>query len=479
VPNTPAESATFDRFGTYTVTLDGSSGPVAINHLNIVRGDVTLRPNGVADATVSAAGNVSLNGNVTLAEISDTHLHLQAQGSLTLGSGTQVTVNGGSLAASSTTLAGGTATDATLVQLLDGATGSFGSLSIAPTGSVTSRAGMDLYDGATATVQGMSISTVTGSGLGEVNVSASTLTQPAARTATIGAVSNPAGGRGLFTVSDMGTAQLGSVVVNSTGGLYNNSGMLRVTGPSFTVRGGKYQEKGSATRDFAAATNLRVEAGGEMSLVGAPLTISSGQTLTVLDGTMKSTGGVFLNGGALTLGAGASVIGNVSWGSGSRLVVHHDASPTTTPLHVNGVASLAGTLDFQSLAIAPLGLTEGSTLPLLTAGSIVGEFDAVMGPALAAGLKWSFEQSPTSLVAMVVAAPLAGDFNGDGLVNAADYTVWRDSVAAGNPVGAYATWAANYGASLRTGPGVAVPEPGVLALLGCLLGAIASRRLVQ
>lgn len=473
VPNTAAESATFDLFGTYAVTLDGSSGPVAINHLNIVRGNVTLRANGVADATINAAGNVSFSGNVTLAEIADTYLHLQAQGALSVLAGSQVNLEGGSLSAASTTLAGGTATSATMIQLFDGSSCNCGALSIAPAGSATSRGGIDLYDGSSVTTLALSISAATGSGLGEINVTGSTLTQPASRTATIGAVSNPAGGLGLLTVSEAGTAQLGSAVVNTTGRVINNGGTLRIAGSSFTVRGGKYLESGAAIRDFSTATNLRIEAGGEMSLVGAALEIPATQTVTVLDGLLKSTGGVNVSGGALALGAGATVIGDVTWGSGSRLVVDFESNTEMAALFVDGVASLGGTIDFAALSPMTLGLEEGASLPLLTASSIVGEFDTFTAPSLASGLTWSFEQTPTSLVATVVAAPLAGDYNSDGLVNAADYTVWRDSLAGGNPVGTYSAWAGNYGATASV---TAVPEPGFSAVVTTVAGLAAWRR---
>lgn len=469
VPNTAAESATFDLFGTYAVTLDGSNGPVAINHLNIVRGNVSLRTNGVADATITAAGNASFSGQVTLAEIADTHLHLQASGGISVTAGTHVDVEGGSLAASSTTIAGGTATNTTRVQLLDGATGNFGALSIAPAGSVTSRAGIDLYGGAAATVLDMSISTAASSGLGEFNVQAATLTQPASRTTTLGAVNSISGGLGVLTVTDAGTLQLGSVIANPTGRIYNANGLVRVIGSSFTIRGGKYLESGAATRDFSAATNLRIESGGEMSLVGAALEIPATQTVTVLDGILKSTGGVNVSGGALSLGARATVIGDVTWGSGSRLVVDFESGTEVAALYVDGVASLGGTIDFTSLS----PMTLGASLPLLTASSIVGEFDAFTAPALASGLAWSFEQTPTSLVATVVAAPLAGDYNSDGLVNAADYTVWRDSLAGGNPVGSYSAWAGNYGA---TASAVGVPEPCFSAVVTALVGAATWRR---
>ena len=70
------------------------------------------------------------------------------------------------------------------------------------------------------------------------------------------------------------------------------------------------------------------------------------------------------------------------------------------------------------------------------------------------------------------------DFNGDGVVNAADYSVWRDSLgqtgvslaadADGDGVvtnADYAIWKSNFGAISVVGPGaaassaIAVPEP--------------------
>lgn len=81
-------------------------------------------------------------------------------------------------------------------------------------------------------------------------------------------------------------------------------------------------------------------------------------------------------------------------------------------------------------------------------------------------------------------AALPGDFNGDGAVDAADYTVWRDSyqvAQSGLPADAngdgvvdnadYDIWAANYGAT-QGATSVALPEPA--ALLGALLACSAS-----
>ncbi|TWT37326.1 Secreted effector protein pipB2 [Posidoniimonas corsicana] len=80
-----------------------------------------------------------------------------------------------------------------------------------------------------------------------------------------------------------------------------------------------------------------------------------------------------------------------------------------------------------------------------------------------------------------VGGGLPGDFNNDGVVDAADYTVWRDQVGApagtlpndptGAPVGPeqYATWRANFGQSAAQPAATAAPEPAaLLALLVCL-----------
>jgi hypothetical protein len=81
---------------------------------------------------------------------------------------------------------------------------------------------------------------------------------------------------------------------------------------------------------------------------------------------------------------------------------------------------------------------------------------------------------------MIAAAPgLAGDYNNDRVVDAADYTVWRNHVGAapgtlpndvdGGVIGSaqYARWKANFAAASLVG--VAVPESHACVLL--LLGA--------
>jgi hypothetical protein len=72
---------------------------------------------------------------------------------------------------------------------------------------------------------------------------------------------------------------------------------------------------------------------------------------------------------------------------------------------------------------------------------------------------------------------LAGDHNGDGRVDAADYVVWRKS---GGPPDGYTAWRTNFGRTSGSGTGLgaaAVPEPAslVLVALGMVLVAIPKR----
>ncbi|TWT85545.1 hypothetical protein Pla123a_03520 [Posidoniimonas polymericola] len=61
---------------------------------------------------------------------------------------------------------------------------------------------------------------------------------------------------------------------------------------------------------------------------------------------------------------------------------------------------------------------------------------------------------------MTAIAGLAGDFNNDGMVDAADYTVWRDGFGTTYDQSDYDDWAANYGAtSAPSAAAGAVPEP--------------------
>jgi hypothetical protein len=85
--------------------------------------------------------------------------------------------------------------------------------------------------------------------------------------------------------------------------------------------------------------------------------------------------------------------------------------------------------------------------------------------------------------------PLPGDYNTDGIVDAADYTVWRDRLGSGvslpndtTPgvgVDDYTRWKDNFGASTAgsaaaTGETAGVPEPATTILLVLGMTAVAA-----
>ncbi len=153
-------------------------------------------------------------------------------------------------------------------------------------------------------------------------------------------------------------------------------------------------------------------------------------------------------------------------------------------MQVGGSAMLSGIL---SVALEP-GYTPSpnEAFTILTAVDIAHSL-TLSGPD---GAKFSLANSTSSELVLTYIAGLPGDYNNDGNVNLADYTVWRDNLgaAAGTLVndpntGAigtaqYSTWKANFGATLPPSGWLAnstVPEPSTSVLFTLFAVATACR----
>jgi len=151
---------------------------------------------------------------------------------------------------------------------------------------------------------------------------------------------------------------------------------------------------------------------------------------------------------------------------------------------VDGTTTVGGGLPasglLATLTIDTTGLNSG-TFPLrLTVASELGPFATTL---------WSASGStpiPLSIRdgSLIVTIPIAGDFNFDGIVDAADYTVWRNGLGATYSPGDYDVWKSHFGEASGGGSvgsllaRHAVPEPGalILALVGAIITCAIGRR---
>ena len=163
--------------------------------------------------------------------------------------------------------------------------------------------------------------------------------------------------------------------------------------------------------------------------------VASGATLggTGFIGTTADKSNVLVStGGHLAPGVAAgklSVAGDVTWQTGSFFDVDFAGLTPVSQfdqLTIDGAATLSGTIKVSLLeGFAP---AVGDSFPILSAtGAVTGTFDGVASTG-ATGWKVVYGASSVTLV-----ATHAGDFNGDGLVDASDLTNWsgHSGVASG------------------------------------------------
>jgi hypothetical protein len=219
-------------------------------------------------------------------------------------------------------------------------------------------------------------------------------------------------------------------------------------------------------------------------------------------GELHNNGGTLAPGGSI--GTTNVLLSYIQSAGGSLAIEIDGAGPGQfDQLIVGGTADFDGTLDIfvspsytlslsDTFAIVQAGFIPLTGLANLLANSVL--------PTISSRLDWHLFHQPTLLTLAVVPA-LTGDFNADGVVDAADYVVWRKwSGQTGIGLAAdsnfdgivniidYFAWRGNYG---QTVPGAgsgrfsaAVPEPAsalLVMLAAFVLGpamARSPRRLV-
>jgi hypothetical protein len=84
--------------------------------------------------------------------------------------------------------------------------------------------------------------------------------------------------------------------------------------------------------------------------------------------------------------------------------------------------------------------------------------------------------SQEDLDAAILPAPGEADYNGDGLIDAADYVQWRKGLSPDDTEAGYELWKTHFGEMGSPGGGGAVPEPAVVSLLAIALAALPGSR---
>jgi hypothetical protein len=288
---------------------------------------------------------------------------------------------------------------------------------------------------------------------------------------------------------NIGTTESGATFSTSSGlaeinptGIVNvgagaNTGTLNVNG-DMDVDGGLLA--------VGAGSSVVVDAGNTMTLENSGTLAGSG-TVT---GNVVNTSGVVEPG---TSPGDLTINGDYSQSASGALAI--DLAGTTLGsdydrLLVSGHAALAGTLDVSLVSFVPQLNDQFDILNWSTQSGTFGMLDL---PSLTTGLVWDIGQLYTDGVLEVVSG-LAGDYNGNEEIDAADYTVWRDALTAASTSLAndptpgtvdesdFLYWRTHYGESLGSGSGsaAAVPEPNTLAMLflGSLLSLAVRRRKV-
>jgi T5SS/PEP-CTERM-associated repeat protein len=141
-----------------------------------------------------------------------------------------------------------------------------------------------------------------------------------------------------------------------------------------------------------------------------------------------------------------------------------------------GVAELGGTLEVSLISGFVPSL--GDAFKILTAaGGVSGTFASTIFPNLGSSLALELLYD-TNAVTLAVVPVLAGDYNNDGTVDAADYVLFRrhagtSTVLANDPIGGvigpaqYNQWRAHFGQSSAAGSfaNTSVPEPSTYMLV--------------
>ncbi len=302
----------------------------------------------------------------------------------------------------------------------------------------------------------------------------------------------------------LGTYSAADSLATYTGALNAGSAQLNLASSGYTSIAGSASIAGGA---IGSINGVRVKSGKTLSGFGSvngPLdnqgTVTGGTASNVLHLTGKVTGpgsftqNVSFEGSYSPGNSPASVsFDATTLASTNQLLMEIGGTTAGTQFdHITatGTLTLGGALNVSLInAFTPAA---GQSFDLLdfNPGSLSGTFSSINLPSLSAGLQWNASQLYST---GAISVNILGDYNGNGVVDAADYVVYRATLgtsgaalaADGNQngvidAGDYDVFRANFGHQAGSGAGAQfsapVPEPASLALATGVVFAIAGIR---
>ena len=305
-------------------------------------------------------------------------------------------------------------------------------------------------------------------------------------------------------------------LLDDTGGMINDGTILADLAQVLTIDPNELGFTNNGTVRATGTGGLTMTGGQFTNNPGGRITADSTMTLDASATLTNDPGGILAGTGTFVINGALNQLGTIAPGNStgtltfSSSITNHGSSVLDIEiagvgdadlLVVNGTATLAGTLNVTLIDSGggPFVPNVGDMFTILTATSpITTMFDEPVLPSSAGGfdVDWLVHYNVLDVtleVASVTAAGLPGDYNQNGVVDAADYTVWRDTLGQmggdlaadgsgatpGVPDGTvdqldYDLWKSHFGETLDDGAAAigsatapaAAPEPANISLIG-------------